>query len=548
MGEPTSRAAAVARRRRVAAAVGLAILLLGVMGGAGAMMTASDGAPTCDNPQTLDVQVAPELYSTVFQAARSVSQQGYVCATYNVAAGDGADTAARIKSGSSVPDVWIPDSSVWVDDVTTKLGNGWLIVDGTVATSPVAVAFPTSIRADAAQVGATWASAYSGVKRLSLQSTGESATSYVTMAAANAVDLDNSQRTQLLRAVVSLSRATMSPQTLQTKARLDAGQARAFPMSEQQMIAFNTSHAGDQLSAALPRQGAPTLDYPFVLPVRAGSDTTAATNALYSALTGGAGKTALAQAGFRVPGGQAPSGSPLPASFTALATPTRAQAVNAVRAWGDLAKDARMLVLIDVSGSMATKIDGSQTRIQLLSQTCVAALDALPQTTQIGVWVFSTDLRGKGNDYLPISDGIQSIGHTPAGDKYKADLVKKAKTVPIAMVKKNGDTALYTSILAAYRAASTSYDPNYINSVVVLTDGKDDVPKGHTISLNNLLGTLNGLYNPSKPVKIVTIGIGGDTDHKALSQIATATDGLSYTTTKPTDIANVFVDAFLHRG
>ena len=42
--------------------------------------------------------------------------------------------------------------------------------------------------------------------------------------------------------------------------------------------------------------------------------------------------------------------------------------------------------------------------------------------------------------------------------------------------------------------------------------------------------------------------MGEDTDPAAMKQIATTTDGLSYVTKTPDEIATVFIDAFLHRS
>lgn len=514
------------------------------------MLNSSGGdSAKCADTKTVDVSVAPELYGVVFNTAQKVAGQGYVCATYHVTSADGSDVADGIKSGANVPDVWIPDSSVWVDEVSDKLGGGWVNVSGILATSPIGIAFPKSIAADRSQVGDTWASAYTDVKRLTLEAPTDSASPYVTFAVATVADLPHDARTNLLRAVIGLTRSTMGGDTLATKATLNQQQARAYPLSEQQMIAFNKAHASTPLTAVVPKQGAPQLDYPFVTPVRAsGSANSAAVSALYAALSNASGQSALSAAGFRTSGDSTPTGTPFPAGVTVLNTPDQSAATEAVKAWAELGKDARMLVLIDGSGSMTTEMAPGLSRIQLLSQTAIAALHGLPQTTEIGAWVFTTNADGKGGNYLPLSEGIQQIGHTPQGDKYRAQLEQQAKTIPEQLVAKNGDTPLYLSILAAFKKVNETYDPKYVNSVVVLTDGKDDVPHGKTIALQALLSQLKSLYNPDKPVKIVTIGIGPDTDQSALKAIATATNGLAYQTSKPEDIANVFVDAFLHRG
>ena len=59
---------------------------------------------------------------------------------------------------------------------------------------------------------------------------------------------------------------------------------------------------------------------------------------------------------------------------------------------------------------------------------------------------------------------------------------------------------------------------------------------------------LEKLRDPSKPVAVIAIGYGPDTDQAALEQIAAATDGAAYQALQPTDIGSVLVDATTQRG
>ena len=191
---------------------------------------------------------------------------------------------------------------------------------------------------------------------------------------------------------------------------------------------------------------------------------------------------------------------------------------------------------------MQTKIDGGQSRIELMESTAIAALDVLPKTTRLGAWAFSSDLQKNHVDYLPLTNGEQPI----LDDTYRNGLIAKAHTLP-GLAAKNGDTALYDTVAAAYKSVTDTYDPNYVNSVVVLTDGTNDDPDGG-LSLDQLLARLKSQYSADKPVKIVTISLGTGTDPDALKRIAKATDGLSYQTKTPEQISGVFVDAFLRRS
>jgi len=73
-----------------------------------------------------------------------------------------------------------------------------------------------------------------------------------------------------------------------------------------------------------------------------------------------------------------------------------------------------------------------------------------------------------------------------------------------------GDTGLYDTTLAAVKRMRSTYDPTMINSVLVITDGANDNPSG--ITLDSLLAQLKAGNDPSKPVPVIMVGLGPDTD------------------------------------
>ncbi|NHN55631.1 VWA domain-containing protein [Calidifontibacter sp. DB0510] len=552
MATPTPAVRAALRRRRIAAGAGLGALLLATAGGTTAMVGSVQAAPTCTAPRNVTVATTDEMYDLVFAQARKVENQRTVCVHYDVRNIPSSTVDLQLKTGApEAPDIWIPDASLWVNDVSSKLGDGWVNVIGTVATSPVVLGVPTALKGDPlAKPVDTWANMLARGGLLTVQDPGSTSSALTTMQAANNTSLDHDKRTKLLRSVLQLSRGTMSMTTLSQRATQGPGLARIFPLSEQQLIAYDRS-AKTPLDTLVPAQGATQMDYPYVTTVKADPVPAPAARALYSALTSPDGTQALTKAGFRTPArdGRAPaypSGSPLGRDLKLVPPISVKQTVASYKAWVDLARDARMLVLIDVSGSMSTPVNAGSTRIDLLVGTAVGALGALPPTTQLGAWAFSTNLQGKGKDWVPLSNGINTIGGTPAGLKYRDQLTATAKTLP-KYVARNGDTALYDTIWAAYQYSTKTYDNNYVNSVVVLTDGTNDDPGGG-LDLKGLIANLKKQYRADRPVKIVTIAMGTDTDPTALKQIATSTDGLSYTTRDPSEITSVFVDAFLQRN
>jgi secreted protein with Ig-like and vWFA domain len=108
-----------------------------------------------------------------------------------------------------------------------------------------------------------------------------------------------------------------------------------------------------------------------------------------------------------------------------------------------------------------------------------------------------------------------------------------------------GATGLYDTTLAAFKEVQDSYDPNFSNSVILLTDGQNE--DDNSISLQGLLAELKALEDPARPVLILTIGITEDADADSLQQIADATGGTSYVAESAADISTVFVDAVASR-
>lgn len=92
---------------------------------------------------------------------------------------------------------------------------------------------------------------------------------------------------------------------------------------------------------------------------------------------------------------------------------------------------------------MTTPIAPGRSRVALLKQFTIVALDVLPQSTKIGAWAFSTDLVGK-QAWKDMSGGIDSIERTPVDNAHRAELVAAANSLP-GLVAKNGDTGLYDS-------------------------------------------------------------------------------------------------------
>jgi len=101
----------------------------------------------------------------------------------------------------------------------------------------------------------------------------------------------------------------------------------------------------------------------------------------------------------------------------------------------------------------------------------------------------------------------------------------------------DGGTGLYDTTLAAVRAVQRNWVPGRINTVVLLTDGKNEKDGG--LSLPSLLTALQATGD--RPVRIITIAYGADADQGVLRKIAAATQGASYVAADPKEIQRIFI-------
>ncbi len=85
-----------------------------------------------------------------------------------------------------------------------------------------------------------------------------------------------------------------------------------------------------------------------------------------------------------------------------------------------------------------------------------------------------------------------------------------------------------------------SYVPDRWNGIIVLTDGTDQDPRPHALTLPTLLQQLQAAYDPRRPVNVVTIGYGPDTDFAAMQKISAATGGESFQAAFPSQINQFF--------
>jgi Ca-activated chloride channel family protein len=196
------------------------------------------------------------------------------------------------------------------------------------------------------------------------------------------------------------------------------------------------------------------------------------------------------------------------------------------RSWTELRKRARVLLVIDVSGSMGDPVPKSgTTKLELAKRAAINSLGQFAPDDELGLWIFSSDFPPNGSPYL------QLIPVGPLGP-HRAEFRSRISS----LVPTNG-TALYASIRAATRAMRSSFDPQRINAVVLLTDGKNEYPPD-----TDLTGLLRELQSEGEDqaVRVFPIAYGDDADLATLQKVATASRAAAYNAADPSSIDKVF--------
>ncbi|KAA2254076.1 VWA domain-containing protein [Solihabitans fulvus] len=166
-------------------------------------------------------------------------------------------------------------------------------------------------------------------------------------------------------------------------------------------------------------------------------------------------------------------------------------------------------VLADVSHSMTEDGGDGRTRIDWLRAALTGQVNRAVSGS-IGLWEFSRDVDG-GKAYREL------VPTAPVSQQRDALTAGIGQLQPMTAPK----PLLYTSIAAAYEAATQNYQDGRHNRVVVLTDSAND----GGLTAKELTTQLTALVRTDKPVPISVIGIGPDIDRQALSDLARLTGG-----------------------
>ncbi|HZI96821.1 MAG TPA: VWA domain-containing protein [Actinomycetales bacterium] len=551
MGRHTATDTRGRQRRAGVAALVVASLVVGAgvtgwsLGWFSDPRAAEAGDVSCDQRTLLRVAVSPDIAPVVTDLLSGLEE---TCADVAVVPTEPLQAVASITSleASALPHLWIPDSSLWV----SRAGSAPLRPVGNLAASPLVLATNPAASTELGWTAAppTWGEALTTGRPVAVQDLASTAEGLISLAAVQtSLGGGEAADNAVVNAALAAGRGEV-PSAADGLAAAAAGGADAplVPVTEQEVFSANRGQQSPSLVAVYPSDGSPSLDYPIVAVGSPTGPVDDVVTAAVSTLTSDDARVAVRRAGFRDPSGAAPDGAG-PAAGVQEQTPATltlepARVTELLARLSSLARPSRLLAVIDVSTSMEAAAGPGQTRITLARDAAKSALALFPEASSIGLWAFASAL-GDSTDWLELAP-VRPISADAGGLTQRQSLAALLDSLPDRLT--GGGTSLYDTTLGAVRSVRESYDPGAVNSVVLITDGRNEDSTG--IDLLGLLETLQAEADPQRPVKVIAVGLGPDADSEALDQIADATGGAAYAADDPRDLQTVLFDALRRRS
>ena len=528
--------------------------------------------PACGETVRLSVGAAPELVAPLqaeAEAWANDARQADGCIEIEITASDPADMAAAIAAQSKatltgvgqangktkVPDVWVPDSSMWLQRLRMIRPDSVPSNPKSIARSPIVLAMPEPLAGTVGwpQAKITFPALLQklgpdskmkiGIVEPTRDASGLAGLLAMSAAAQASGPTATQTATGLLRALAQ-GRSSLRQDLLQKFPRASdpaslAGGLSIAPLSEQAVIAYNAVQPPVRLAPLYVEPGPAPLDYPFVTMNNAKA---AAAAEFYKALGGENFRDRLAGIGMRGADGtagkgfQTPSGAPANL-VTASQAADGATIEKLLGTWQAISLPARMLAVVDVSGSMLEPVPTANnvTRMAVTSEAARKGMSLFDDSWAVGLWTFSTKLDGD-KDYKEL---------VPIGPltSQRTALLQALSTIK---PKPQGDTGLYDTILAGYKAVQDGWDGGRINSLVVLTDGQND--DAVSLTIDQLIAELQKIADPSRPIMVILIGMGTTVAKAEMERITKTIGGGTFVAPDPAKIGEIFLQAISLRS
>ena len=263
----------------------------------------------------------------------------------------------------------------------------------------------------------------------------------------------------------------------------------------------------EKLVALYPKEGTFVHDHPFAVPNApwVSEEQRAAAKVFTEFVLTPQIQERVLEAGFRPANKAVALKSPISAEFgvdpaqpmTLLPVPDPAVIAAVQQSFQFVKKQADIIILIDTSGSMA---EG----------------DKIGQAKQ-AVKTFVDDQSSKNNVALiEFNSKVNVVVPLGSVETNRQTILEKT-----ALLRANGNTALYDALLSAMNSLSKTADSNRIQAIVVLSDGEDT---SSTARLNDVVRAIATARNGSAPVLVIPVAYGKGADVTVLSSIARASD------------------------
>jgi hypothetical protein len=525
--------------------------------------------PTCaGQTTTARIGVSSEIQPVIGKLATYFNSEHRQvdgrCAAVSVHAVSAATVAAGLARAPASPavDAWVPDSSLWLDVARATPASARLVQPSgiVVAETPLVIAMPRPVAARMPIFGSSvgWqifappsAGGPSRALGLNVQypDPAQSAAGLAGLVELKRLfGYGRAGRGEMATFALGVQVVPPAPRTgalpsLDAFARAAGGTAPITLTSEQAVVAFDRAHASQPLAVRYPAQGTFQLSYPYVFTSH--GVTLAVAKAFGTALRSSYASAYVRYEGFRTGSGTAgtwPASYGLSSTEPRLLTPPGpSQAGKELHAWHVLGLGSRFLAINDVSAAMATPVaPGGPSLEQVLGRTSAVGMKRFPDSTQMGLWAFASHLSGA----LPYR---QLVPLGPLQGQF--GLVTRRQAIQhyasSGQAFPHAPAALYGTLLAAYKQMVASYQPQYVNDIIVLTAGEENDPSD--ISAATLLHDLRTMAKPSRPVEILMVVFGVPKDLGDLQQIAKATNGKVWPVTSAAQIPQIFYRAFGRR-
>lgn len=463
-------------------------------------------------------------------------------------------------SGDSTiaPHVWVPESSAWVELTRVSEGGAHRIDTDppSLASSPVVMAAPEGTEGMPEPDETSWTLVLPGEREperpLIMVDPNRGADGMTVMHAVrrhlgNGDDADTAMTDFVRDVQLDSAFGEIDLGTFHTGAH-GTGEDRTpvIVVPEQSVVSYNDerTESAPMLRAHYPTEGTVSLDYPYVTTTDASSLRSAAAD-LHEVLRQDAYRSRFREMGFREPDGSASPALAERPGLIAEEPPTHEGLTGdallaSVTDWNRLSMPSRTLVLADTSEHMAQDLNGGPSRMEVAQQAALTGLSLFPDETDMGLWLMSEEHGASGRDEAA---DMHRLGTAEEGEEAtrRRELIAEAEDIEVS----GGGSRLYDNILAAYERVQDDYDEDKINSVILLTAGRDEGTSD--ISHEELVAALQDGFEPERPVSMFIIAFGSQAQEEELRQIAAATSGSLFVTEDPDEIGDIFLSSISRR-